>query len=177
MKYIGQYIKKLCPEAIVSHSKTTESVYYDLGNDFIIRVSEHTGYHHKEKMSIVKSFNTEDFIVMLGNFPFPLVKTRKEVKELIKIYYELSVISKLTKNFREKKRKETLDNMTDWGCFWSFACQNLPVAIYLNKQQKTIIKEYFDKGVVGENMCKLINKIKPSTTLDVIENMFEKAIK
>ena len=93
MKYIAQYIKKICPEVVVTNSKTTESVYYQMEHNFVVRLSEHIGWYEKGKISIVKSFNTEDFIVMIDTSPFPMVKNREEVKRMIKNLYEFSVYS------------------------------------------------------------------------------------
>lgn len=176
MKYIEQYIKKLCPEVKISKSKTTDSVYYTLGHNFIVRLSNHYGNNHKENISVVKSFNTDDFIVTFNNSRFPLIKTRKEVKELIRVHYELCAVTDLTNEAQRVKRKATVEGLADWGSFWSYVCQNIPIAVYLSKQQKSVIKKYFERGFVGENMCHLIKKIKPITEISTIKNMFEKEL-
>lgn len=70
MKYIAQYIKKLCPDVVITESKTTESTYYQMNNNFFVRLSEHIGWHEKGKISVIKIFNDEDFIVLMKRHLF-----------------------------------------------------------------------------------------------------------
>ena len=174
MKYIAQYIKKLCPEVVVTNSKTTESVYYQMGHNFVVRLSEHIGWSEKGKISIVKSFNTDDFIVMLDTSPFPLVKTRKEVRLMIKNLYEFHIVSSLSKEYHTSKHKAELESITEWDKFWSKACQCTPNARYLGSETKGVISRYFKKGIRGEAMINYIKKIKPITTVDTVKEMFSK---
>lgn len=177
MKYLAQYIKKLCPDVVVTKSKTTESEYYEMGHNFIVRLSKHIGWSEKGKISIVKSFNTDDFIVMVESSPFPLIKTRKEVRLIIKTTYELSVLNALSKDYHSAKQKAELESLTDWEKFWSKICQLTPNARYLNNAQKDIIKEYFGKGIIGELMVNSVKKIKPTTSVTTIPLLFDKMLK
>jgi hypothetical protein len=174
MKYIAQYIKKLCPEVIITNSKTTESVYYQMSNNFLVRLSSHIGWYEKGKISVIKSFNTDDFIVMIDTSPFPLIKTRKEVKLLIKTLYECAMLTSLSKEYHLAKEKAELESIKEWDKFWSRACQLTPNARYLSNEQKAVIKEYFEKGIIGENMINAIKKIKPRTMIDAVKEMFVK---
>lgn len=176
MKYIGQYIKTLCPKVVVNNSKTTESVYYDMGYNFIIRLSQHIGWNEKGTISIVKSFNTDDFIIMVDTNPFPIIKTRKEVRTFIKIAYEIAMLSSLSKEHYAKKVKAEIEALNDWEKFWSKACQLTANARYLNTEQKGIIKEYFNKGIKGELMIMNVKKIKPITSLETIKKTFTKIL-
>ena len=176
MKYIAQYIKKLCPGVIIRNSKTTESVYYQMDHNFIIRLSSHIGWYDKGKISVIKSFNTDDFIVMLDTCPFPLIKTRKEVKTLIKSLYEIATLTSLTKEYINVKQKAELEAITEWDKFWSKVCILSPNARYLTNTQKDIIKKYFNRGLRGENMINYVKKIKPvTTTAEHIDEMFTTA--
>lgn len=174
MKYIAQYIKKICPEVVVTNSKTTESVYYQMEHNFVVRLSEHIGWYEKGKISIVKSFNTEDFIVMIDTSPFPMVKNREEVKRMIKNLYEFSVLTSLSKEYHTAKQKAELEAITEWDKFWSKACQLTANARFLTAEQKSIIKKYFNKGIRGENMINHIKKIKPIMPIENIKEMFSK---
>jgi hypothetical protein len=174
MKYIAQYIKKICPEVVVTNSKTTESMYYQMEHNFVVRLSEHIGCYEKGKISIVKSFNTEDFIVMIDTSPFPMVKNREEVKRMIKNLYEFSVLTSLSKEYHTAKQKAELEAITEWDKFWSKACQLTANARFLTAEQKSIIKKYFNKGIRGESMINNIKKIKPTTPIENIEEMFGK---
>lgn len=176
MKYIGQYIKKLCPEVVITNSKTTESVYYNMGHNFIVRLSKHIGWYEKGKISVVKSFNTDDFIVMVDTSPFPLIKTRKEVRAIIKNAYEIAVLSSLSKEYHAAKAKAEIESLTDWEKFWSKVCQLTANARYLNTEQKTLIKKYFNKGIRGELMVSSLKKIKPVTSVESIREQFTKIL-
>ena len=176
MKYIGQYIKKLCPEVVITNSKTTESVYYNMGHNFIVRLSKHIGWYEKGKISVVKSFNTDDFIVMVDTSPFPLIKTRKEVRATIKCAYEIAVLSSLSKEYHTAKTKAEIESLTDWEKFWSKACQLTANARYLSTEQKGMIKKYFNKGIRGELMINSIKKIKPITSIETIREMVTKLL-
>lgn len=177
MKYIARYIKKICPEVAVTKSKTSESEYFQMGHNFVVRLSEHVGWYEKGKVSVVKSFNTDDFIVLIDTSPFPLIKSRKEVKHLIKSLYEFSLITSLSKDYHLAKQKEELEEITEWDKFWSRACQLTPNARYLNNAQKVIIKKYFEEGIKGGVMIDFIKKIKPTTNVDTISIRFEKHLK
>lgn len=174
MKYIERYILKICPTAVVMKSKTTESVYYELADGFTIRLSEHIGWYAKDKVSIVKAFNTSDFIVILGSSPFPLIKSRKEVKEMIKALYENHVITSLAHKFHEEKKKSELESIDDWGTFWCKACEQTANARYLGTELKNIIKEYFNDGLHGEKMINEIRNIKPTTDASCVKKRFKK---
>ena len=174
MKYIAQYIKKLCPDVVITNSKTTESVYYQLEHNFVVRLSAHIGWYEKGKVSIVKSFNTDDFIVMVDTSPFPLVKTRKEVKILLKSLYEFTKLTSLSKDYHTAKQKLELESIVEWDKFWSKACQLTPNARYFTNEQKAVLKKYFNKGVRGESMINHIRKIKPVTATETIKEMFVK---
>ena len=174
MKYIAQYIKKLCPDVVITNSKTTESVYYEMGHNFVVRLSEHIGWYEKGKISIIKSYNTEDFIVMIDTSPFPLIKTRKEVREMIKNLYEFYMLSSLSKEYHAAKEKAELESITEWDKCWSKACQITPNARYLGTENKAIICKYFKRGIRGEAMIKHIKKIKPITTVETVKEMFTK---
>lgn len=174
MKYVARYIKQLCPEVVITKSKTTESVYYQLGHNFMVRLSEHIGWYEKGKISIVKSYNTDDFIVMIETSPFPLIKTRKEVKSLLKTLYEVYSLTSLSKEYHSVKQKAELEAITEWDKFWSKVCQLTPNARYFANEQKAIIKKYFNKGIRGENMVNQIKKIKPVTTTESVKEMFVK---
>ena len=175
MKYIAQYIKKLCPNVVIEESKTTESVYYQMGHNFVVRLSEHIGWYEKGKISVVKSFNTEHFIVMLDLSPFPLIKTRKEVKEMLKNLYEYNTLMGLSKDFHTAKQKAEIESLTDWDKFFSKTCGILANARYLSSLQKDILKGYFNKrGVRGERMLNVIKKIKPVTSVETVKEFLEK---
>lgn len=174
MKYIAQYIKKLCPEVIITNSKTTESVYYQMEHNFVVRLSAHIGRYEKGNISIVKSFNTDDFIVMIDTSPFPMIKTRKEVKVLLKSLYEFTMITSLSKNYYAAKQKSELDGITEWDKFWSRTCQLTPNARYFTNDQKAVIREYFNKGLRGEDMIKFVKKLKIVTTAESIREMLVK---
>ena len=176
MKYIGQYIKKLCPEVVITKAKTTETVYYNMGHKFIVRLSQHIGQYTKGKISIVKSFNTEDFIVMIDTSPFPMVKNREEVKRMIKNLYEFSVLTSLSKEWQVAKAKTEIESLTDWEIFWSKVCQLTTNAYYLSTEQKGVIKNYFNKGIRGELMINNIKKIKPVTSVESIGEQFTKIL-
>ena len=176
MRYIAQYIKKLCPEVVISNSKTTESVYYQLDSDFVVRLSEHIGWYEKGKISVVKSFNTDDFIVMVDTSPFPVIKTRKEVKELIKTLYEVSRLSVLSKKYHTAKQKAEFDAITEWDKYFSRVCQITPNARYFGSSQKTVLRDYFNEGIRGEKMLNEIRKIKPTTSLETIKERFNRII-
>lgn len=174
MKYIAQYIKKLCPDVVITVSKTTESTYYQMNNNFSVRLSEHIGWYEKGKISVIKIFNDEDFIVLIETSPFPLKKTRKEVKELIKNLYEVSQVTTLSKEYYAAKAKAELESLTDWERFWSKVCQITSNARFLTNDQKTVIKKYFNKSIRGENMVNIVKKFKPTTPLEKINKTFEK---
>ena len=176
MKYIGQYIKKLCPEVVITKTKTTESIYYDMGHNFIVRLSQHIGRYTKGKISIVKSFNTKDFIVMIDTSPFPMVKNREEVKTMIKNLYEFSVLTSLSKEYHVAKAKAEIESLTDWENFWTKVCQLTTNARYLSTEQKGMIKKYFNKGIRGELMINSIKKIKPVTSVESIREQFTKIL-
>lgn len=176
MKYIGQYIKKLCPEVVITISKTSESVYYNMGHKFNVRLSQHIAQCTKGKISIVKSFNTEDFIVMIDTSPFPMVKNREEVKRMIKNLYEFSVLTSLSKEYHVARAKAEIESLTDWDIFWSKVCQLTTNARYLNTEQKEVIKNYFNKGIRGELMINKIKKIKPVTSVESIREQFTKIL-
>ncbi len=177
MKYIAQYIKKLCPDVVITESKTTESTYYQMNDNFFVRLSEHIGWLEKGKISVIKIFNDDDFIVLIETSPFPLRKTRKEVKELIKNLYEVSQITALSKEYYAAKAKAELESLTDWEKFWSRVCQIAINARFLTNEQKSNIKTYFNKGIRGENMINVIKKFKPTTTIEYIKETFEKLTK
>lgn len=177
MKYIAQYIKKLCPDVIVSNSKTTESVYYQMSNNFMVRLSEHIGWYEKGKISIVKIFNDEDFIVLIDTSPFPLRKTRKEVKELIKTLYEVSQITTLSKEYHAAKQKAEIEAIVDWDKFWNKLCQLTTNARFLNAEQKNQIKKYFNKGLRGELMINAVKKFKPTTSVENVNKSLEMLLK
>lgn len=168
---------KLCPYAIVTHSKTTESVYYQMSHGFVVRLSEHIGGYEKNRVSIVKSFNTDDFIVTMDNCPFPLIKDRNDVKCLIKALYEYHTITSLSKDFRSKKQKLELETICDWDKFWTRVCSMTANARFLTKAQKDVIKKYFSQEIRGEKMINIIKKIKPTTSVESIEELFNKATK
>lgn len=174
MKYIAQYIKKLCPDVVVLNSKTTESVYYEMGHNFVVRLSEHIGWYEKGKISVVKSYNTDDFIVMVDTSPFPLIKNRKEVRQMIKTLYEINTLSSLSKEYHAAKQRAELESITEWDKFWSKACQITPNARYLGNEIRGILKKYFKKGIKGEAMINHIKKIKPITTAETVKEMFVK---
>lgn len=174
MKYIAQYIKKLCPDVVVTNSKTTESVYYQMNANFVVRLSEHIGWYEKGKISIVKSFNTEDFIVMIDTSPFPMIKNREDVKRMIKNLYEFSVLTSLSKEYHTAKQKAELEAITEWDKFWSKACQLTSNARFLPSEHKSVIKKYFNKGIRGENMINHIKKVKPTTPTETVKDMFVK---
>ena len=173
MKYIGQYIRQICPEVEVVKSKTTESVYYRMGNGFIVRLSEHIGSFCKSGISIVKSFNTNDFIVTVENNPFPLIKCRNEVKEMIKVLYEYHKLSYITKGFYEDKHRLELEMELEWEKFWDMVCKDCYNARYFTQPQKLLIRKYFDGGLRGLKMVECIKRIKPRTSIESIEDIFE----
>jgi hypothetical protein len=111
---------------------------------------------------------------MIDTSPFPLIKTRKEVREMIKNLYEFYVLSSLSKDYHAVKQKAELDTITEWDKFWSKACQMTSNARYLGNDIKVIICNYFKKGVKGELMINSIKKIKPLTNSAVVEKMFTK---
>lgn len=174
MKNIARYIKKLCPSVVITNSKTTESVYYQMEHNFVVRLSEHIGWYEKGKISIVKSFNTDEFVVMIDTSPFPLIKTRKQVIALIKSLYEYSTLIALSKEYHTAKSKAELEAMTEWDKFWSRACQLTPNSRFLTTEVKAVIKKYFTKGIRGEAMINHIKKIKPTTSAESVKDMFEK---
>lgn len=176
MKYIGQYIKKLCPEVVITNSKTTESVYYEMGHNFIVRLSRHIGLYEKGKISVTKSFNTDDFIVMIDTSPFPLIKNRKEVRETIKTAYEMYLLNTLSKDYHAVKAKAEIESLTDWDKFWSKVCSLTPHARYFTNPQKAVIKEYFNKGLRGECMIANIKKIKPVTSVESVTTILNSSL-
>lgn len=177
MKYIAQYIKKLCPDVAIKKSNTTESVYYCMSHNFKVRLSEHIGYYEKGQISVIKSFNTDEYIVMVENCPFPIIKNRKEVNELIKNLYEISMLEEKTKEYYALKEKREIDSITEWDIFWNKACVVTSNAYYLSKSQKEIIKEKFNDGLRGEEMINIVKKIKPSMAIEAVRLIFEKVEK
>ncbi len=176
MRYIAQYIKKLCPTVVVTASKTTESEYYQMEHNFVVRLSKHIGWYEKGQISIVKSFNTDDFIVMIDKSPFPMVKKREEVKRMIKDLYEFSVLTSLSKEYHTVKQKAELEAITEWDKFWSKACLLTSSARFLPSGHKAILKDYFNKGIHGENMINYINKLKPTTPSERISEVLDKIL-
>ena len=145
-----------------------------MSHNFVVRLSEHIGWYEKGKISIVKSFNTDDFIVMVDTSPFPMIKDRKGVRTFLKNAYEISELTALSKEYHAAKQKAEIESITEWEKFWAKACQLTPNARYLGSEQKPIIKKYFNKGIRGETMISYIKKIKPATSLDTIKEMFNK---
>lgn len=147
-----------------------------MGHNFIVRLSRHIGWYEKGKISVVKSFNTDDFIIMVDTSPFPLIKTRKEVRAIIKNTYEIAVLSSLSKEYHAAKAKAEIESLTDWEKFWSKACQLTANARYLSTEQKGVIKKYFNKGIKGNFMINNIKKIKPITSVETIREMFTRIL-
>lgn len=168
MKYIAQYIKKLCPDVVITHSKTTESVYYDMGHNFVVRLSCHIGWKDKGQISIVKSFNTDDFILMVDKSPFPLIKDRKSVKEFIRVNYETSTLLALSKIHHDTKKRLEFEGIDSWEVFWSQVCDRAPNARFLTPAQKLIIRKYFEEGLRGMKMLSVIKKMRPTTDESII---------
>ena len=172
MRYIEQYIKKLCPKVVVTNSKTTESKYYHMGYNFVVRLSEHIGGFEKNCISIVKSANAEDFIVIIDKSLYPLIKSRNEVKEMIKSLYEYTKVMTLENDYLTKSERESFERIDEWDKYWNKVCGIAYNAIYLSKCQKKVIKKNFDNGVKGEEMLKIVKKIKPTTPVEEIEKLF-----
>lgn len=166
MKYIAQYIKKLCPDVSVKHSETSDSTYYRMTRKLTIRLSDHIGHKDKNIISVVKSFNTDNFIVMYNGSPFPFVKERKEVNEMIRTVYEMAVVNERTEKYDSDKKKDEIEALTDWGDLFGRICSMIPHACYLSKEQRNKLKECFNDGMKTEKIIAAISKIKPSTTLE-----------
>lgn len=118
MKYIiEQYIKKLCSDAVINLSDSAESIYYNMGHNFIVRLSSHTGMLGKSSTSVVKSFNTDDFIIMIDKTPYPLIKVQKEYRGLIRVGYEMSTLKELAEKHVKEKKEMDIEGLTDWVLF------------------------------------------------------------
>lgn len=176
MKYIIQYIKKLCPSVEVTYSKTTESTYYDFGCDFVVRLSDHIGIGKNSQISITKAYHSDKYIVMVETSPFPLIKDRKEVKEFIRATYEVFSMRKIMTEHNKLKAMEELDKTELWGDYWSKVCTLYPLARFFTTGQKIRFKEYRDKGVSGKEIFSILKDIKPTTELGVIDGRLKKAL-
>jgi hypothetical protein len=113
---------------------------------------------------------------MIDTSPFPLIKTRKEVRAIIKNAYEIAVLSSLSKEYHAAKAKAEIESLTDWEKFWSKVCQLTANARYLSTEQRGVIKKYFNKGIRGELMVSSLKKIKPVTSVETIREQFTKIL-
>lgn len=90
MRYIKQFLNKLTDNVIVTKSKVSNSEYYMLDNGFTIRLSDHIPITEWKAthICVVECFHSDKFVLFLGKSNIPMIKTRKEVKEHIRVTYE-----------------------------------------------------------------------------------------
>lgn len=114
MQYIERYIKTLSKN-VEFYERESGSTYYILDGIFKIRVSNHVSPIGtiKSDLNIISLYNSPHFLVFHDGTLTPLVKTRKEVKNMIAIKYECKSILTLSKDAiktstiaKEKAKKE-----------------------------------------------------------------------
>lgn len=98
MRYIKSFICGLSKDVHIKQSTKSTSIYITLDGGFTVRLSDHqlvvpfTTCH----LDIVPVWNKEKmFLMYVGDTHIPLVKTRDEVKQHIKITYENWVVCKM----------------------------------------------------------------------------------
>lgn len=115
MQYIERYIKTLSKNVEIDE-RDSGSKYYILDGIFKIRVSNHVTPLGmiKSDLNIVSLYNSPHFLVFHDGTLTPLVKTRKEVKNMIAVKYECKSILTLSKDAiknytiaKKKAEKET----------------------------------------------------------------------
>lgn len=99
MQYIERYIKTLSKN-VEFYERESGSTYYILDGIFKIRVSNHVSPIGtiKSDLNIISLYNSPHFLVFHDGTLTPLVKTRKEVKNMIAIKYECKSILTLSKD-------------------------------------------------------------------------------
>jgi hypothetical protein len=90
MKYIKRFICSLSPDVKITKSHISDSEYIKLDGGFTIRLSDHIPVNplHGIHLYITTAFRSDKFILFTGKSNIPMVKTRKEIKDHIRITYE-----------------------------------------------------------------------------------------
>lgn len=90
MKYIKRFICSLSPDVKITKSHISDSEYFKLDGGFTIRLSDHIPVNslHGVHLYITTAFKSDKFILFTGKSNIPMVKTRKEIKDHIRITYE-----------------------------------------------------------------------------------------
>lgn len=179
MRYIAQYIKKLCPCVSIKESKTTDSKYYHMEHGFEVRLSEHMGHYKDKRLSIVKPINSDNFIVIVEKNPYPLLLTRNEVKNQIKVLYDYFKLKELSSAYYTAKAKHDFETTMDFGDYWSIVISKKPLLqAIVSKSLKKLYREAFEKGLKGYDLYNVITKTKldtrESSAKEWIEKAFEK---
>ena len=114
MQYIERYINTLSKN-VEFYERESGSTYYILDGIFKIRVSNHVSPIGtiKSDLNVISLYNSPHFLVFHDGTLTPLVKTRKEVKNMIAVKYECKSILTLSKDAiktstiaKEKAKKE-----------------------------------------------------------------------
>lgn len=98
MKYIKSFICGLSNDVYIKQSTKSASIYITIGGGFTIRLSDHQSImpFANYQLDIVPVWNKEKtFLLCVGDTHIPLVKTRDEIKQHIKITYENWCMCKL----------------------------------------------------------------------------------
>lgn len=90
MRYLKKYITSLSSDVKVIESKKSNSVYVVLDGNFKIRLSDHERLNPNSgvKMDIISIWKSDDFLLFIGNTHIPLIKTRAQLREHIRVTYE-----------------------------------------------------------------------------------------
>lgn len=109
MRYIKQFIKKLSPDYTIKKSNSSNSEYIKFANGFFVRLSDHmpSSVHNPNiTINIVSAWNSDKFIIMVYGNTLPVIKTRKEVKEHVRVMFENW---ELTKAKKDSDKKHQID--------------------------------------------------------------------
>lgn len=129
MRYLKKYITSLSSDVKVIESKKSNSVYVVLDGNFKIRLSDHERLNPNSgvKMDIISIWKSDDFLLFIGNTHIPLIKTRAQLREHIRVTYEnwtLEHYKSLSDmlNFTKSKQEDTqvITNLKDCKTYDDF---------------------------------------------------------
>lgn len=96
MKYIKKFVCELSDNVVISESRKSDSVYITLDDGFVVRLSDHESVMpNSVSLDIISLWKRKDFLLFVGPTHIPLVKTREELKNHIKITHENWLLNKL----------------------------------------------------------------------------------